>query len=78
MMSNTNVAALAAGKEWIPPNLTEQQLAARWQMSVKTLQANRWKNLGCPYFKAGRLVRYRMEDVVAYEAAHLVKSMGGH
>ncbi len=59
-------------------HLTETQLAQRWQLSVKTLQANRWKGIGCNHVKLGRLVRYRMEDVVAYESAHLVMSMGGH
>ena len=59
-------------------HLTETQLAERWQISIKTLQANRWKGIGCSHIKVGRLVRYRLVDVLAYEAAHLVTSMGGH
>ncbi|WP_374631137.1 DNA-binding protein [Ferrovibrio sp.] len=51
--------------------LTENQLWRRWQLaSAKKLQADRVRGVGCPYIKIGRLVRYRLSDVVAYEAKH--------
>lgn len=53
--------------------LTEGQLAARWQISLKKLQADRWRGNGVPFVKIGRLVRYRLADVQAYESARLVQ-----
>jgi hypothetical protein len=51
------------------PRLNEKQLAERWQVSVRTLQAARVKGSGVPFVRIGRAVRYRMEDVLAYEEA---------
>jgi hypothetical protein len=51
--------------------LTEQQLAARHQMSVKTLRNARVKGDSIPFVKIGRLVRYRMSDVARWESARL-------
>ena len=51
--------------------LTEDQVAARWSISKKTLQNNRVRGLGLPYVKLGtRSVRYRLSDVVAFECAN--------
>ena len=53
--------------------LTEKQLAERWKLpSAKKLQADRLKRIGCPYIKLGKLVRYHLDDVEAYEASHRV------
>lgn len=49
--------------------LNEKQLAARWNISVRTLQAARVKGGGVPFIRIGRAVRYRLEDVLAYEEA---------
>jgi len=46
---------------------TEQQLADRWQVSDKKLQADRWRGVGVPYVKIARTVRYRLSDIRAYE-----------
>jgi hypothetical protein len=54
--------------------LTEVDLATRWGCSVKKLQADRLKGVGIPYVKLGRLVRYRLSDVLAYEEAHVRNS----
>lgn len=51
--------------------MTGMQLAARWQCSVKKLNADRLNTGGCPYVKIGRLVRYRVEDVETFEAQQL-------
>jgi hypothetical protein len=52
-------------------HLTETQLAERWQISVRTLQAARVKGGGVAFVRIGRSVRYRLEDVLAYEQARL-------
>jgi hypothetical protein len=51
--------------------LTEAQLAERWQVSIKKLQADRWKGTGLKFVKIGRLVRYRLPDVLAFEELHV-------
>jgi hypothetical protein len=51
--------------------LSEKQLAERWNLSVRTLQAARVKGTGVPFIRIGRAVRYRLEDVLAYEQASL-------
>lgn len=53
------------------PRLNEKQLAERWGVSVRTLQATRVKGSGVPFVRIGRAVRYRLEDVLAYEQARL-------
>ncbi len=52
-------------------HLTEAQLALRWMVSPKKLQADRLKGTGCPFLKINRSVRYRLEDILAYEIARL-------
>jgi hypothetical protein len=53
------------------PRLNEKLLAERWGVSVRTLQAARVKGSGVPFIQIGRSVRYRLEDVLAYEQARL-------
>jgi hypothetical protein len=53
------------------PHLNERQLAERWSVSVRTLQAARVKGGGVAFVRIGRAVRYRLDDVLAYEQAHL-------
>ena len=54
--------------------LTEQQLAARHQRSVKTLRNARVHGGYVKFVKLGRNVRYRMSDVLAYEEANVLRS----
>jgi len=51
--------------------LTERQLARRWQVSEKKLQADRHSGSGCQYVGLNRLVRYRLSDVQAFEEVRL-------
>lgn len=53
-----------------PVFLTERALAQRWEVSVKLLQKKRYSGEGVPYVKLGRLVRYRLKDVIAHENAN--------
>jgi hypothetical protein len=57
--------------------LTEQQLAKRWQMSVRTLQNWRWQGRGPRYLKIGARVLYPLEEVEAHEAGHLHVNTSG-
>jgi hypothetical protein len=54
--------------------LTEAQLAARHQRSVKTLRNARVSGGYIPFVKIGRNVRYRLSDVLAFEQAALKRS----
>lgn len=47
--------------------ITQEELAARWQISEATLERDRSLRQGCRYMKIGGLIRYRMSDVLAYE-----------
>jgi hypothetical protein len=50
--------------------LTAKELGARWGCSVKSLSNNRSLRQGTdlPFIRLGRLVRYRLSDVTAFEA----------
>jgi hypothetical protein len=54
--------------------LTEAQLAARHQRSVKTLRNARVSGGHVPFVKIGRSVRYRLSDVLAFEDAAFRRS----
>lgn len=56
--------------------LTEEELAKRWQISTRTLQYWRRDGKGCPFIDIGRnTIRYRLEDVIAYEESR-IKNQG--
>jgi excisionase family DNA binding protein len=50
--------------------LTTKELAKRWNMSHRTLEQWRCQGKGLPFFKTGRKVNYRIQDIEAYEKAH--------
>ncbi len=54
--------------------LTERQLAARHQRSVKTLRNARVYGGYVKFVKIGRSIRYRMSDVIAFEEANVLAS----
>lgn len=53
-------------------HLTQRDLARRWRMSERTLEAWRWRRQGPPYLRIGGKITYRLADVEDYEAAHLL------
>ena len=57
-----------------PEFLTEDELARRWRITIRKLQKDRLEGRGVPFFKFGGAVRYRVSDVLAYEAARQFKS----
>jgi hypothetical protein len=68
--TESTMAARLAGEAF----LTETQLAARHQRSVKTLRNARVSGAYIPFVKIGRHVRYRLSDVLAFEEAALKHS----
>lgn len=54
--------------------MTTQDLAVRWSCSRKKLEADRLRGTGCRFIRVGRLVRYRLADVEAYERSRLCSS----
>jgi len=51
--------------------LTQIELAGRWRISHRTLEYWRSTGEGPRFIKIGRLVIYRMEDVLAFEDREL-------
>lgn len=49
-------------------HMDQTDLAERWNISARTLERWRWIGEGPRYVKLGGRVRYRLEDVEAYEA----------
>jgi hypothetical protein len=53
------------------PHLRPNELAARWHISWKTLARWRWTGEGPRFLKVSGKVLYRLEDIEAFEAAHV-------
>ena len=56
-----------------PSYLTQRELAQRWRVSGRTLERWRAEPYGPAWVTIGGSIRYRMEDVQAWEAAHLTQ-----
>jgi hypothetical protein len=52
-------------------HLTQHDVARRWRMSERTLEAWRWRKRGPAHLKIGGKIMYRLADVLAYEMANL-------
>ncbi|MDO9502718.1 AlpA family transcriptional regulator [Falsiroseomonas sp.] len=50
-------------------HMNQRELAARWGMSVRTLERWRFLRQGPPFLKLGGRVAYRLDDVEAFEGA---------
>ena len=55
-------------------HLNQRQLAERWDLSEGTLERWRCEGIGPVFLKLQGQVRYRIEDVKAFEAERLRKS----
>jgi hypothetical protein len=55
-------------------HLNQRELADRWDLSEATLERWRSEGIGPVFLKLQGQVRYRIEDVLAYEADSLRKS----
>ncbi|CAA7619004.1 AlpA family transcriptional regulator [Magnetospirillum sp. SS-4] len=49
-------------------HLNQIELAARWNISHRTLERWRWTGEGPKFLKMGGRVVYRLEDIEAFEA----------
>ena len=52
-------------------HLAQNDLAERWNISARTLERWRWIGDGPHFVKLGGRVRYRLEDIEAYEAQQI-------
>jgi len=52
-------------------HLAQLELAEHWRVSPRTLERRRWLKKGPAFLKVGTAVRYRMQDVHAFEATQL-------
>jgi len=57
--------------------LTDEELAARWHVSPKTLRNARVAGRLVGFIKIGRSVRYRMSEVIAFEEQNSKRSTSG-
>ena len=57
--------------------LTERELAARWRVSVRTLQNWRWMGRGPRFLKIGARVLYQITEIEKFEAAQVHQSTVG-
>jgi hypothetical protein len=58
--------------------LTEEELAARWNLSAKTLRNSRVAGRLIAFVKIGRSVRYKLSEVIAFEKQNSVRSTSGN
>lgn len=68
-MSHTSAVAVLSDL------MTPRDLAARWGCTVGHLANLRSAGAGPVYLKLGSTVRYRVSDLVDYEAAHAVDTV---
>lgn len=63
-----------------PPNkfLSQEELAKRWNLSHRTLERWRWIGNGPSHFKAGGKVRYRLDDILAFEQERTFENMNDY
>ena len=54
-----------------PVYLNPHQLAQRWGLTYGTLERWRWRGTGPRFMKIGWRIKYRIEDVIAYEEGHM-------
>ncbi|UJB19245.1 MULTISPECIES: helix-turn-helix domain-containing protein [Lysobacter] len=55
--------------------LSPEELAARWDVKIETLQRWRCEGVGPRFLKMERRIRYRLEDIASYESDSLRSSV---
>ena len=58
-------------------HLSQIELAARWNLSPRTLERWRFTGEGPQFVKLGGRVVYRLEDIEAYEAEQIRQASPG-
>lgn len=59
-------------------HLNQIDLAARWNISHRTLERWRWTGEGPLFIKLGGRVVYRLEDIEEYEREQIRSSTASH
>jgi hypothetical protein len=49
--------------------LNQIELSKRWGVSERTLEAWRWRGRGPKFIRIGKGIRYRVEDILQFEAS---------
>lgn len=57
--------------------MTQEQLAARWHLSPRTLEQWRWLGRGPRFLKIGARVLYDEAEIEAFEASHYCQNTHG-
>lgn len=57
--------------------MTQEQLAARWHMSPRTLEQWRWLGKGPCFLKIGARVLYDEDEIETFEAQQVCQNTGG-
>lgn len=52
------------------PLISPKTLEAIGIKSMQSLANDRWKNIGLPYIRIGRTIRYKRSDIVKYLRKH--------
>jgi hypothetical protein len=52
--------------------IDEQEVAGITGRALSTLRNERFNRRGIPYYKVGRSVRYKLEDVIGFMEAHRI------
>lgn len=73
-MNHTQIHEPAPPASKPQSHLTQLELARRWNKSVGTLERFRSEGIGPRFLKIGGTVRYRLEDIEAYERDCLYES----
>ena len=60
-----------------PRHFSQIELAARWNLSPRTLERWRFTGEGPQYVKLGGRVVYRLEDIEGYEAEQIRQATPG-
>jgi hypothetical protein len=55
-----------------PSYIDEQEVAKITGRALSTLRNERFNRRGIPYYKVGRSVRYKLEDVIGFMEAHRI------
>ncbi|SPH24390.1 hypothetical protein DEA8626_03442 [Defluviimonas aquaemixtae] len=57
--------------------MTQEQLAARWQISPRTLEQWRWLGKGPRFLKIGARVLYDEAEIETFEAGQVCRNTSG-
>ena len=66
-MNHSQIYEPASNASISQSHLTQRDLARRWNKSEGTLERFRSEGIGPRFLKLGGTVRYRLEDIEAYE-----------